>query len=59
MAGKLSSRLTILEAITNAFSPTWDYDYEFVKGNSMTRTQVAGDSKLQVCSVGIINVYDE
>ena len=59
IAGKLSSRLTIVEAITNAFSSTWEYYYELVKGNGSTRTQISGDPKLQVCSVRLINVLAE
>ena len=59
IAGKLSSRLTIVEAITNAFSPTWEYYYELVKSDGSTRTKVAGDPKLQVCSVRLINVPNE
>lgn len=58
IAGKLSSRLTIVEAITNAFSPTWKHHYELVKGDARTRTQVTGDPKLQVCSVKLVNVPD-
>ena len=59
IAGKLSSRLTIVETIANAFSPTWEYYYELVKGDGSTRTEVAGDPKLQVSSVRLIKVPDE
>lgn len=48
MAGKLSSGLTVLEAVTNAFSPTWEYYYELVKGHRQMKSQVPGDPELQV-----------
>jgi hypothetical protein len=59
IAGKLSSRLTIVETITNVFSATWDYYYELVKGDASSPAKVAGDPKLQVCSVKLINVPNE
>lgn len=55
IAGKLSSRLTIFEAITNAFSPTWEYYYELFKGFCQAKSPVPGNPKLQVCYVRVIN----
>jgi hypothetical protein len=50
IAGKLSSPRIYVEAIINTFGPTWEYDYDLVKGDGRTRTPLAGDPKLQVCS---------